>query len=152
MNKRIKKISLDLQRGYFIVESWKEGKEKNFMGKRNREKEDYDYDLPTSYNLKNVEPNDKAQVEGILKLVIGMTELEFDIDLESQPRNYKLNLKNIEMFEVTAIDKILQKFKVFIPNVEVNFPAKYLSIFIRKSDTPLEKIAPIQRRKKVKLK
>lgn len=151
MCSRIKKISLDLRRGYFIVESWKDGKEKKTVRKRERELEAYSYELPTAYNLKSVEKKDKAQVEGILKLLIAMTQLEFDIELETTSRNYKLILKKIEIFEVESIDRILKKFKAFIPDVQVNFPAKSLVISVRKSDTPLDKLAPLHKRKKVKL-
>lgn len=152
MCSRIKSISIDLQRGYFIVESWKDGKEKKISRKRERGLQEYAYDLPTSYNLKSVEEKDKAQVEGILKLLVGMTQLEFDIKLESNSRVYKLILQNIELFYVEAVDKILERYRAFIPDVIVNYPAKEIIFNIRKTDTPLDKIAPVQKRKKVKVK
>lgn len=152
MCSRIKNISIDLQRGYFVVEAWKDGKEKKGGRKRERGLQEYQYDLPSTYNLKNVEDKDKAQVEGVLKMLIGMTELEFDIELESDARYYKLMLQNIELFHVDAVDSILERYRAFIPDVIVNYPAKQLCFNIRKTDTPLDKIAPLQKRKKVKVK
>ena len=151
MNGRIKSIRIDLQRKYLIVESWKDGKKKLSKKKRSRETDDY-IDLPSSFNLKEVLDNDKRQVEGILKLFVNYTTLEFNVKLEQNVNSYVLMLSNIEELEIIKIDTVLRKFKAFITEVEIDFPHSLLRVTIRKSDSPLEKIAPVRKLLKIRKK
>ena len=82
MNKRISSILIDLNRGYLIVESWKFGKEKKVAKKKRRRIDDEYTELPKSFSLKQIEENDVTQVEGVLKLFLNATELEFAVNLQ----------------------------------------------------------------------
>lgn len=149
MNKRIYKITVELERGYLIVESWKYGKEKKIVKKRRRGLDDEYTDLPKSYNLEKVEDNDKTQVEGVLKMFLNLTELEFQIDLIDNGNSYDLLFSKMEPINIVSIDSVLNKFKAFINQVEVEYPKKQLKVSVRKTDTPLEKIAPYRRKLKL---
>jgi len=148
MNKRISKILLDLNRGYLIVESWKFNKEKQSVKKRRRIDDEY-IDLPKSFDLKAVEKNDLSQVEGILKLFLNATELEFAVDLQNNLQSYDLLLSKMEPLNITSIDAVLTKFKAFVNQIDINYPQKMLKVVIRKTDSPLEKIAPYRRKLKI---
>lgn len=148
MNPRIKSITIDLNRGFLIVESWKTGKEKETK-KRRRETDDY-LDLPSSFDMKEVEENDRAQIEGILKIFVNATELEFNVELVQNSSHYDLVLSKIELLEITKIDSVLTKFKAFVTDVEIEYPKKVLKVSVRKTDSPLEKIAPFRRKLKMK--
>ena len=150
MNKRINQITVDLQRGYLIVESWKVGREKQAKIKKKRRRIDDEYiDLPKSFNLKKVEPNDVPQVEGVLSLILNSTELEFNVELQQNSTNYDLLLSKMEPLEITSIDAVLTKFKAFVHQVELDYPKKVLKVSVRKTDSPLEKIAPYRRKLKM---
>lgn len=149
MNKRIKSIIIDLSRGYLIVESWKHGKEREEkVKKRARENDEY-IDLPKSFKFEKVDKDDLPQIKGILQLFVNATELEFTIELKESNKDYEVLLKDMELLNITKIDSVLHKFKAFINQVHVDFPQKQLRVSVRKSDSPLEQIAPYRR--KVKL-
>lgn len=149
MNKRISTILIDLNRSYLIVESWKFGKEKKIKQKKRRRIDDEYTELPKSFNLKEVDKNDVVQVEGVLKLFLNATELEFSVNLQNNLNTYDLMLSKMEPLNVTSIDAVLTKFKAFITQVDINYPQKMLKVSVRKTDSPLEQVAPYRR--KVKL-
>lgn len=149
MNKRINCILLDLNRGYLIVESAKHGKEKQQAKKKRRRVDDEYTDLPKSFDLKSVEKNDITQIEGVLKLFLNATELEFSVDLQNNLNTYDLMLSKMEPLNITSIDAVLTKFKAFVTEVDINYPQKMLKICVRKTDSPLEKIAPYRRKLKI---
>lgn len=150
MNQRVKSIKIDLSRGYLIVESWKLGKEaKEKVKKRRREFDEY-VDIPKSFNLKTVDKNDIRQVEGILKLFLNATELEFNVQLNQTENSYNLLLSRLELLEITKVDTVLSSFKAFINQIYIDYPTKQLRVSIRKSDSPLEKIAPYRRKLKIR--
>lgn len=152
MNKRISSIQLDLNRGYLIVESWKHGKEKKVVKKKRRRIDDEYTDIPKNFDLKEVEQNDKTQVEGVLKLFINATELEFSVDLVNNLNNYDLLLSKMEPISIVSIDAVLTKFKAFVTQVDINYPQKQLKVTVRKTDSPLESIAPYRRKVKIQKK
>jgi hypothetical protein len=152
MNKRISSILIDLNRGYLIVESWKFGKEKKVAKKKRRRIDDEYTELPKSFSLKQIEENDVTQVEGVLKLFLNATELEFAVNLQINLNTYDLLLSKMEPLDITSIDLVLTKFKAFITQVDVNYPQKQLQISIRKTDSPLEQIAPYRRKVKMQKK
>ncbi len=149
MNTRIIKIDLDFNRSIMMLEVWKHGKELS-GNKRERNREEAFYDLPASINMDTVDEGDKTQVAGVLKLLVNMTELQFDLDIVKNTRVYNLIVSKIEALDVKTIDSIINKFRAFVSDVTFDFPQKQLIFVIRKTDTPLEKIAQV-RRKKVKL-
>jgi len=152
MNKRISSILIDLSRGYLIVESWKFGKEKKVAKKKRRRIDDEYTELPKSFSLKQVDENDVTQVEGVLKLFLNATELEFAVNLQINLNTYDLLLSKMEPLDITSIDLVLTKFKAFITQVDINYPQKQLQIRIRKTDSPLEQIAPYRRKVKMQKK
>ena len=153
MNKRIFKITVDMERGFLIVESWKFGKDnKSIMKKRRRDLDDEYTDLPKSFNLDKVEDNDKVQVEGVIKMFLNLTELEFQIDLIDNGNSYDLLFSKMEPINIVSIDSVLTKFKAFINQVEIEYPKKQLKVCVRKTDSPLEKIAPYRRKLKLQKK
>lgn len=150
MNKRISSILLDLNRGYLIVESWKYGREKKAVTKKKRRRIEDEYtEIPKNFNLKDVEKNDRTQIEGVLRLFINTTELEFSVDLQNNLHNYDLLLSKMEPINITSIDAVLTKFKAFITQVDINYPQKQLKVTVRKTDSPLEQIAPYRRKVKI---
>ena len=149
MNKRIYKITVDMERGFLIVESWKYGKEKKLIKKRGRDLDDEYTDLPGSFNLEKVEDNDKVQVKGVLRMFLNLTELEFQIDLIDNGNSYDLLFSKMEPINIVRIDSVLTKFKAFINQVEIQYPQKQLKVSVRKTDSPLEKIAPYRRKLKL---
>lgn len=148
MNKRINQIEIDLDRGFLIIESWKYGKEKKFVKKRRRLDDEYT-ELPKSFNLKDVEENDRTQIEGVLKLFLNATELEFSVNLINKTNAYDLLLSQMEPINIASIDSVLSKFKAFISQVNIDYPQKALKVSVRKTDSPLEKIAPYRRKLKL---
>ena len=100
--------------------------------------------------MKEVEENDRAQIEGILKIFVNATELEFNVELVQNSSHYDLVLSKIELLEITKIDSVLTKFKAFVTDVEIEYPKKVLKVSVRKTDSPLEKIAPFRRKLKMK--
>lgn len=151
MNPRIKTVTIDLNRGYLIVESWKVGKEqaKEIKKKRQREVDEY-VDLPKSFKMDTVDDKDRRQVEGVLKMFLNATELEFNVELKQTETTYDLLLSRLELLEIGKIDNVLNAFKAFVNQIYVNYPAKNLRVSIRKSDSPLENIAPYRRKLKIK--
>ena len=151
MNSRVKNIVIDLSRGYLIVESWKIGKEttKEKAKKRRRDNDQY-VDIPNSFNLKSVQKNDLRQIEGILRLFLNAVDLEFNIELKQTENTYNLLLSRLENVEITKVDTVLNAFKAFINQIIIDFPAKKLRLSIRKSDSPLEGIAPFRRKMKIR--
>ena len=149
MNKRISTILIDLNRSYLIVESWKFGKEKKIKQKKRRRIDDEYTELPKSFNLKEVDKNDVVQVEGVLKLFLNATELEFSVNLQNNLNTYDLMLSKMEPLNVTSIDAVLTKFKAFITQVDINYPQKMLKVSVRKTDSPLEQVAPYRRKLKL---
>ena len=91
-------------------------------------------------------------MEGILKLFVNYTTLEFNVKLEQNVNSYVLMLSNMEELEMIKIDTVLRKFKAFITEVEIDFPHSLLRVTIRKSDSPLEKIAPVRKLLKIRKK
>tara|TARA_A100001015_G_scaffold284322_1_gene350647 strand:- start:1270 stop:1962 length:693 start_codon:yes stop_codon:yes gene_type:complete len=153
MNKRINEIIIDLDRGFLIIESWKYGKEKKSSSLKKRRRLDDDYTtLPKTFNLKHVDKNDTTQVEGVLKLFLNYTELEFSVDLQQTGNTYDLSLSQMEPISIISIDAVLTKFKAFINQVTIDYPKKALKVSVRKTDSPLEKIAPYRRKLKLQRK
>lgn len=152
MNKRISSIILDLNRGYLIIESWKHGKDKKLMKKKRRRVDDDYVDLPKSFNLDTVEKNDLVQITGVLKLFLNATELEFSVDLKNNVNSYDILLSKMEPINITSIDSVLTKFKAFVTQVDINYPQKELKVSVRKTDSPLEQIAPYRRKLKIQKK
>lgn len=148
MNSRVKSIKIDLRRGYLIVESWKIGKETK-LKKRRRDADDY-VDIPTSFNLKSVQKNDKRQIEGILRLFLNAVDVEFNIGLKQTENSYDLFLSRLEVIDITKIDTVLSRFKAFINQIVIDYPTRKLQVSIRKSDSPLEGIIPLRRKLKIR--
>lgn len=149
MNSRIKSMQIDLVRGYLIIESWKIGKVgKTSKKKRGREIDEY-VDLPNSFNLDKVDKNDIRQIEGILKLFLNATDLEFNVKLEQTETSYEVILSRLEIMDISKIDTVLSAYKAFVNQIYVDYPKKQLRVLVRKSDTPLESIAPYRRKLKV---
>lgn len=151
MNKRITNIMLDLNRSYLIIESWKIGKEQKVVKKRRRIDDEY-IELPSKFNLKEIEKNDLTQVKGVLKLFLNSTELEFAVKLQNNLNSYDLLLSKLEPLNISSIDAVLTKFKAFVTQVDIMFPQKMLKVSVRKTDSPLEAIAPYRRSVKVQKK
>lgn len=149
MNPRIIKIGYDFQRSMLIFEVWKHGKELS-GNKRERNDDDDFYDLPDSIKLDTVEETDKPQVTGVLKLLVNLTELQFDLDITRNTRVYNLVVSKVELLSQKSIDTILNKFKAFVSDVTFDFPQKQLIFIVRKTDTPLAKVVQTAR-KKVKI-
>ena len=55
----------------------------------------------------------------------------------------------MEPLNVTSIDAVLTKFKAFITQVDINYPQKMLKVSVRKTDSPLEQVAPYRRKLKL---
>jgi hypothetical protein len=146
---RIIELKVDLQRGTLNMEVWKHGKEISGC-KRVRENYESAHKMPSSCNLESVEENDRQQIEGVLLLLVGMTELQFDLHIIRNTRVYNLVVSKIEQFNMKAIDNITSCFRAFISSIEFDFPGKQLIIVMRKTDTPMERIVEVPR-KKVKL-
>jgi hypothetical protein len=138
-------IKVDLKRSCFTVEAWKENKQK-IIKKRNRELDEY-IELPSTYKLKNVDITDRAQVEGVLKLIVSMTELEFETNVQPNGRDYNLIVSKLEAFEINSLDVILKKFRVFVTDISLDFPKNQLNITIRKSDATFNQIVTLPRKK-----
>lgn len=149
MNKRIINIVIDLNRGYLIIESWKIGKEQQKVVKKRKRTDDEYIELPSKFDLKKIEKNDLTQIEGVLKMFLNSTELEFAVDLQNNLDSYDLVLSKLEPLNISSIDAVLRKFKAFVTQVHIMFPQKKLKVTVRKTDSPLEAIAPYRRSVKI---
>jgi len=149
MNARIIKIEIDFSRSMFVLEAWKHGIE---ISGNKRERTDVDevYEIPDSCSLDNVGEMDIPQVQGVLKMLINATELQFDVDIVKNTRVYNMFVSKVEVLTIKTIDNIVNKFRAFISEVFFDFPQKKIIFVIRKTETPLEKM-PSTRRKRVKL-
>ena len=55
----------------------------------------------------------------------------------------------MEPLDISSIDHVLNKFKAFITQVDIDYPQKQIKVCVRKTDSPLEKIAPYRRKLKL---
>ena len=150
MNSKIIKIDFDVNRSMMTLEAWKHGKELTGNKRERNSDDECFYDLPSAIKLDTVDDTDKPQVKGVLKLLVNMTELQFDLDIVKNTRVYNLLVSKVETLPMKTIDTILNKFRAFVSDVTFDFPQKNIVFVIRKTETPLQKVAQI-RRKKVKV-
>lgn len=149
MNSKILKIEFDFNRSMIIIEAWKDGRELT-GNKRDRIDDECFYELPTAINMDTVDESDKPQVGGVLKVLVNLTELQFNLDITKNTRVYNLIVSKVETLSINTIDVILNKFRAFVSDVTFDFPQKNIIFVIRKTESPLQKVAQI-RRKKVKI-
>ena len=155
LNQRLKRIRFDFNKNRLLLESWKFKKEPQTR-KRRREDDmgtfDYGTHVPGSYNLEMIDKMDLPHISGIISYVISSTELEFDLNVHTDVKSYRLLFSNIEVFEISMIETLIKKYGAFVSNIYFDFPKSTLELTIRRNDYPLDTITTVRPRKRVKFK
>lgn len=149
---RLKRIRFNFSANKLLIECWKHKREPTEK-KRQREEDDLFtiQALPENYNLEMVDKMDLKHVEGIISFMVQHTDLEFDIDIHTDVSNYRLLLSNLEIFEIKLIENLIKKYGAFISQIYFDFPKGVLELGVRRNDSPLDSIATVRPRKKVKV-
>ena len=95
---------------------------------------------------------DLPHISGIISYVIASTELEFDLNVHTDVKSYRLLFSNIEVFEIGMIETLIKKYGAFVSNIYFDFPKSTLELTIHRNDYPLDTITTVRPRKRVKLK
>ena len=135
LNQRLKRIRFDFNKNRLLLESWKFNKEPNTK-KRSRSEDMgiYGTHVPGSYNLEMIDKMDLPHISGIISYVIASTELEFDLNVHTDVKSYRLLFSNIEVFEIGMIETLIKKYGAFVSNIYFDFPKSTLELTIRRND------------------
>ena len=127
--KQIDLLSNNIKTGY--IDFSKDTMKLDMMKHGNKKKRVRDIDpvtIPKHYNLKNID----THVKKIISYLVSMTEMEFTLDLKSNPLDYDIYITDIEDFYLKDILHIADKFTAFIQELKVDFPKKKLFLNVKK--------------------
>ncbi len=122
MSTSIKSCKVDFSKDTMKLDMMKHGNKK----KRCRDIEPVN--IPKHYELKNVD----VHVKKIISYLVSMTEMEFTLDLKTNPLDYDLHITDIQQFFIKDVLHIAEKFTAFIEEVSVDFPKKKMFLNIKK--------------------
>lgn len=151
LNSNVKHIYIDFNRQRLVIECWKFKKKPEEPKKRKRDTLDVSYNkLSSQYDLSTIDDLDKQHVEGIICFFVDNTELEFNISVRPSNADYRLSLMNLDKFESSITERLINKYGAFLNLLEFDFPQKRLILTVRRNDSRMETFTVVKR-KKVKL-
>jgi hypothetical protein len=144
LHSRIINMTVDIKQKVLIIKIFKYGKEKKINKKRKKTyfKSDHKFDSK-KYKLKTVDVQDQSQIQSIIGLLVNRTTLEFDIDIRNESQSYVLSFTNVEPFQYSFFEELMENVGAFVSSIKIAFSTKKLDIVVIRNDS--------RSRKKVKL-